>query len=152
MTRILTAILLLLSACSREQPEPAGVRPLFATFQQALLDGDREALRPLLTTESRQFLADLPLERSRGKQPLRVTAVHGARSRYVVEVLDPNRDDAPGHFIVVREAGELRVDLVATVTGQQQTVRHGPANWQIVPGGLDPATAREAEAAWRRGR
>lgn len=149
MKRPLT-LLLLLSCCAGDAREPDEVRRLFLAFQDALMRADCEALRPLLTPESRRVLAELPLQRARGKQLLEVTGIRGQHSRYVVDVRDPNAGGSPGHFVIVREGGELLVDLVATVTGQNRMVRHGRPDWQLVPGGIDPAVAQRAEAAWRR--
>jgi hypothetical protein len=145
--------LLLLCGCTAEAAGDAQeVRALVEQFQQAILRGDAPALAPMLTVESRRVLGELPLTRAAGRRPLELLRVDGGRSRYLVTLRDPNLGGATAHFVVVREGGALVVDLVATGMLGGRTVRTGPPRWQLVPGDLDPASIRRAEAEFAAGR
>ncbi|MGK0205406.1 MAG: hypothetical protein ACI9S9_004496, partial [Planctomycetota bacterium] len=114
-----TPTLLLLAAlagCSHDDGS-TDASATFAAFQTALQQKDREACRQLLTIESQPVLNSLPWDAVAKKKPLKVLgAVRQNRysQLFRVNVEDPNNDDARGQFIVVREYGQLVVDLVAS--------------------------------------
>jgi len=87
---------------------------VFYRYQDALFAGDRKALRRLLSVESREIVAQLPLQRVRDKQRLEVIDTVVQRPEVLITVRDPNRNGAESHYVVVKERGELVLDLLAT--------------------------------------
>ncbi len=87
---------------------------VFARYQDALFAGDRAGLRAVLSRESRQLIPHLPMHRTTGKQRLVVVAHERRDPEILLTVRDPNSGDAERTFVLVREDGQLRVDLVAT--------------------------------------
>jgi hypothetical protein len=104
-----------LASCSSDaRPHPAAAT--FTAFQQALQQGDANALQQLVTQESAPAIAELPWAQIRARQPLAVigTTATTAPSRTLVDIADPNRGGLRSQFVVVREHGRLVVDLVAS--------------------------------------
>lgn len=108
------ALLLLSFAAACADPEPAAAAAAFARFQDAMLAGEVETCRGLLTEASAQALADLPWSTLRRRRPLQVLGADRGVAEFRVRVTDPNDGDRPGQFVVVREHGRLVVDLVAS--------------------------------------
>lgn len=113
----------------------------FAAFQTALQQKDREACRKLLTVESQPALDGMPWDAVAKKQPLNVLGA--ARQNrysqiYLVEVEDPNNGDARGQFIVVREYGQLVVDLVASAGLTAKVIEASGSKEQFEPVPLSP--------------
>lgn len=119
-------------------------------FESALRGGDRAELRRLVTEESRQAIEHLPLEAAAGKAALRVVDATVRDGDVLVRVRDPNAGAAESAFVVVKENGELRVDLVATagLTARERALP-GPRE-RVVSRPLTPAEQAEAEAIARR--
>jgi hypothetical protein len=120
---------LTLAACTTS-PEREAVRA-FESFQDALFAGDRDALRPLLSSSSQPVCEQLPLERTKGKQRLVVTGVRARPPEYEIVLADPNAQDAPATFVVVRENGRFVVDLVRT-TAFHHEQRDNPSGTRTV--------------------
>lgn len=139
MPPILAALLLVtgFAGCSRDNGPNEAMRTVTA-FQAALLRGDPERCRKLLTVESQQALADIAWNDVASKKPLRVISArreHHDGQSYRVQVLDPNNSpndgadtaqashaSSAGQFVVVREYGRMVVDLVATAGLTARTV------------------------------
>jgi hypothetical protein len=146
-----TLLLALALGCAEPAPPHAAVAATFAAFQEALLRGDRARLRALVASESRAAVDALPLERAAGKLPLRVLDVTGAEARFEVRALDPNEGGREARFTVVKEDGELRVDLVATVAHHhRERWLPGAAERLAVVPLTDAQRQRAADAAHRR--
>jgi hypothetical protein len=80
----------------------------------ALFAGDRNTIRKLLTSKSKQFtdaVLSRPLD---GRQPLEVVGTSKVRNQLRVHVKDPNEHDQRTFFVLVKEDGRVLVDLVAT--------------------------------------
>lgn len=134
-------LLALLAACSHDDGPERAARA-FATFQQALQRGDAPACRALLTRESQPVVAELPWEDLAARAPLTVVGAARARGNaeeYYVDVRDPNEGDAPGRYVVVREYGELVVDLVASAALTARAVEVGSGEERFEPAALTPA-------------
>lgn len=121
---VLVPALALVAGCSHDDAA-ADAGATFAAFQKALLNQDREACRKLLTVESQAALDSLPWQEAAAKKPLKVLGA-SRQSRYAqrfrVDVEDPNNDNAAAQFVVVREYGQLVVDLVASAGLTAQVV------------------------------
>lgn len=142
----LAGISSLVAACSGEPTEAAAARALVSEFERALHRGDRATLREVVTTESRPAIDAMALAASADKKPLTfVDATHRVDGLHV-RVLDPNADDRPGAFVVVRENGALRLDLVATAgLSARDEPLPGPAQRTVVRP-LSPADRARAAA------
>ena len=64
---------------------------------------------------------------------------HGNAEEFYVDVRDPNEGDAPGRYVVVREYGELVVDLVASAALTARAVEVGSGEERFEPAALTPA-------------
>jgi hypothetical protein len=123
----------------------------FAVFQDALFAGDRARLRAALAGECRQVVDSLPLGRLDSRQRLQVLGVRSRPPVVHVDVADPNENGRRSTYVLVREEGALRVDLVAT-SALQPAPGTGASrpSWRFEPGPLTPDQVRAAEAAARR--
>lgn len=110
----------------------------FESFQRALLAGDADQVRCLVTAESRLIVRELPWQRIRHQEPLVALSARDARGSYHVAVVDPNARGARGTYVVVREHGRYVVDLLASAAFAARAV--GEHNEQVLePRGLTPA-------------
>lgn len=133
-----------LGACGASHARDA--EAVFAEFQAALLRGDAMAVRRLLARNSVEVADHLPYERIRTQAPVQVLGVRLNDGEIHVHVADPNQGGRRTRFVLVREDGALRVDLVAT-TAYNVDERHVPgAQPRFVPVPVDP---REVERAVR---
>ncbi len=129
------ACTLLATSCA----ENAEVRPaleVFKHFQTALFQGDREALRRLVTRESKQVVPHLPLAAVASKKPLQVLRAERSGYRVHIEVSDPNEGGAHGWFVVAKENGKWVLDLVETTSFNHTLVEIGEPI--LVPRRLSP--------------
>jgi len=111
---VLLVLAVLATACA-DPDEPAhAATATFAAFQQALRDHDENGCRRLLTRESAVVIPSLPWERAAAGEPLCIDGASSVGSAFHVHVRDPNQGGAKATFVVVREYGELVVDLVAS--------------------------------------
>lgn len=134
--------LLVLPACA--DPDADAARRAFLDFQSALFAGDVPALRRLVTNESEPAIEHLPLAALAERSALEVSGVEridGGIQR--VFVLDPQRPHAGGSYVVAREGGRWRVDLLASTLANN--AHHAGVGYQIVP-----ATAADIENAEAR--
>ncbi len=138
--RCLSTIVLpmLVTGCS-DRSDAAAAQQAFVSFQTALQRGDAPACRDLLTRESRSALAELPWQRLREQRPLVVLGTERSAGEYLVRVRDPNDGDRCSEFVVVREHGQLVVDLVATAGRHAEVVEAAGDAEQFVPRELTPA-------------
>jgi hypothetical protein len=139
----------LLAACSGEAARHAAAAAAFGAFQDAVFAGDRAALAAALTATSRRVLDDLPLDRVAGKERLTVIGCETAEPVVLVHARDPERGGRKATFVVVREAGRMRVDLVATAAWHQVPVAPEPGapRWRLAPlpeAEIDEIRARHA--------
>ncbi|MGK0517526.1 MAG: hypothetical protein ACJAUC_000204, partial [Planctomycetota bacterium] len=138
-----TPMLLLLAAlagCSHDDGSQ-DASATFAAFQTALQQKDRETCRKLLTVESQAVLDSMPWDAVAKKKPLQVLGAV-RQSRYTqlfrVDVKDPNNGGARAQFIIVREYGQLVVDLVASAGLTAKTVAASGSKEQFEPVPLSP--------------
>lgn len=138
-----TPMLLLLAAlagCSHDDGSQAA-SATFSAFQTALQQKDREACRKLLTVASQPVLDSMPWDAVAKKKPLQVLGAsrqHRYTQLFRVDVEDPNNDSARGQFVVVREYGQLVVDLVASAGLTAKTVEASGSKEQFEPVPLSP--------------
>lgn len=147
-------LLLALGSCDAGTREPIS---RFRLWHQALARGDRPALARLMTEKSRAYLDHLP-ERSSSRHDARILEARREGSRVYLRVRDesPRAEVAEGTFVVVREDGEWRVDLLATAgRNSRETDIPGKAPTRVVPVRLPEWRRRKAaamfEARYRRG-
>lgn len=112
---------------------------VFDRFQAAMFARDRSALRELVTAESRDAIAELPLGRLAHQQPLAAVDCHREGTEYWVTVQDPNQGDHRSVFVIVREDCRLVVDLLATSAHQATYTPH------VGPPVLEPRQLTDAE-------
>jgi hypothetical protein len=138
-----TPTLLLLAAfagCSHDG-DSQNASAAFTAFQTALQQKDREACRKLLTVESQPALDSMPWNAIAKSKPLKVlgaTRQNRYSQLFRIDVADPNNDDARGQFIVVREYGQMVVDLVASAGLTAKVVATSGSKEQFEPVPLSP--------------
>lgn len=140
------AVVILLPACSETAAETTAAVRTFEAFQEALFGADRPALRRLVTDSSRPAIDDLPFDDLESKEPLQVLGAERDGADFLVRVTDPNRGGEPGTYVVVRQGGRLRVDLLATTALHHEEVPYGDGT-ELVPKALTPADIERARAA-----
>ncbi len=123
----LAILALVLQACSPAAAEEHRAVQVFRAFQAALFRGEVASIRPLLTRKSRQFARAIANQRLEGRQPLEVLGTSKVRHQLRVHVKDPNDGGRESFFVLVREDGRIRVDLLATTTyNKEERRRPGP--------------------------
>ena len=105
----------------------ATARAVFDRYQDALFAGDRNELWGLLSRSSRPVLSQLPLERVGKRQPLVFVCATAQDPEVVIEMRDPNHDGREARLVLVREDGELLVDLLATTAFHHEIRGRNPA-------------------------
>lgn len=134
--------------CDAAPDDGERARGLVVAFERALHAGDRLALCDLVTFESRPAVDALTARSMAGKHPLRLLDTVERLDGLHVRVLDPNHGDRPGAFVVVRENGSLRIDLVATAgLDAQERALPGPATRTVVRPFSPAERARAASLA-----
>lgn len=139
MTNRSTVLLLILPwlcGCGSETAA-ATAASVLVEFQDALLAGDADRCGRLVTSQSRPALAAIPWAAMRNRKPLVIGEVEVHDGRFHVHVQDPNDSDREGEFLVVREYGQLKVDLVATAGLTAEEVP-GTGHEEFVPRELSP--------------
>ena len=107
------------------------VAQVFAAFQRAVLDGNRNAFFNLVTPDLLEVAEHIDLAAiAKGRsEPLPVLGIERqTASMWHVVVADPvapKHESTSGSFVVVRHGGKLLVDLVATAAATSGVVRHG---------------------------
>ncbi len=147
---LLALVACLLAGCASEASERAtAAMATVRAFESALRGGDVGELRRLVTDESRPAIDHLPLDAAAKKAPLQVVSATARGDDVLVRVSDPNADATESAFIVVKENGELRVDLVATagLTARERPLP-GPRE-RVVSRLMTPAQQAEAAARAR---
>jgi hypothetical protein len=139
---VASALLGAAAACGGDAAE-AAARAAFARYQDALFAGDRPALRAVLSVESRPVVPHLPLERAGGQQRLEVLRAERHDPELHLVVRDPNAGGAERTFVLVREDGEMRVDLVATTAFNHERRPNPGGGYALETRPLTPA-----ELAW----
>ncbi|MFY9343531.1 MAG: hypothetical protein WAT39_13630 [Planctomycetota bacterium] len=128
----------LFAGCAAD-PEPAAAKEVFASFQQALRQRDEAACRRLLTQESAAVLASMPWDRVQNQPALQVLGARREGNALRVQVRDPAQGNAPGEFVVVREYGQLVVDLIASAALVAEVHEAANAKDVFEPRELSPA-------------
>lgn len=105
---------LLAPGCADAEAPARAATATFAAFQQALRTHDENGCRRLLTRESAVVIPSLPWEQAAAGEPLCIDGASAVGSAFHVHVRDPNQGGQKATFVVVREYGELVVDLVAS--------------------------------------
>ena len=124
-------------------PVETAIRARVDAFQAALRAADTESLYDLLTRESLPAIEQL--RPSGNEDRLIVDAVQRRDpGRYDVAVREASGDGATaGVFVVVREAGAWRIDLVESAAVTNGTEKGPPS---IEPAGLTPEQIDEIRA------
>jgi hypothetical protein len=120
----------------RADPEGGVAIARFDEWLSALRGGDREGMRRLTTVESRVFVDHLPLDKA-GSVPPDIAVHRLERGRAVLRVKDrsPDAVAADGFFVMQREDGEWRVDLMETAgrNAREVDLPGAPTRTRIVP-------------------
>ena len=135
-------LLLALGACAGDDP----AAECLARFRQAIAQRDSKAARACVTSASRRFVAKLP--DTKGTAPLEVVRrrqPYASRVELVVRDPHPDAQFSEGTFVVVREDGHWRIDLVETAGANLlETTLPGPSKPRFVPMPLTTAQRRAA--------
>ena len=135
LARALTLLSLALAGCGPAPRAEDEVLARFEAFETALRADDVEALFDLVTRDSLPALEAIQPGAARRRGPLRVDSVDlRDPSRGEVQACEEDGDGAT--FVLVREAGTWRIDLVESVATTHGTV---PGEPSITPSGLEPA-------------
>ena len=142
----LVTLALIAQSCSRSAAaaEQQQAVEVFEAFQGALFGGETATIRRLLTRESRPFAAAIQRQPLVGRQPLKVLGTSKVRHQLRVHVRDPNDSGRESFFVLVREDGRIRVDMVATTAYNKEEHRR-PGPREIVRRRQKPLTQREIE-------
>ena len=121
----------------------------FAEFQTALFARDRVALKQLVCRDARPAISDLCRVELDGRKPLIVTSVTRDHHEYRVHVSDPNHQGAAkdSFYVLTREGGDLRVDLLTTFAYHRRSSGRGVAKPSFQPGRLTAGQVERARAA-----
>jgi len=125
------ATLFALAACAPDDPQRDAALASFARFRSAVQTADQDALCDLLTRESLPAIASLASGGAAGV-PVAVDTVerrHPGRYDLIVQ----EAGGPAGVFVVVKEAGAWRVDLVESAVATHGVVDGAPT---IEPAGL----------------
>jgi len=125
----LVALALIFQGCSQSAAaaEQQQAVKVFETFQDALFQGRPTTIRRLLTLESRQFAAAICRRQIAGRRPLEIVGTSKVRHQLRVHVRDPNDSGRESFFVLVKEDGSVRVDMVATTAyNKEEHRRPGP--------------------------
>lgn len=137
---LLLVLALMLSACHDREAQAVGAT--FKAFQQAAIAGDRASVAALLTEESRPAAAQIDLGQVSGPAEVRaVDRVHSGRYELTLREQGKTEDSA---FVLVREAGSWRIDLVETLLANH-AVRPGEG-FSLTPTELDQEQIERARA------
>ena len=140
-------LLALLPACGpTSHPDTAAACAVVERFERALRQRDRSGLADSLTRESREAL-DALTEKPVGDQlTLQILGAATPTNGILVRVHDPNGSASDAGFMVVRENGELRIDLIASagLTITERPLPGGAQRQVVLP--LTPAQRAQAQA------
>lgn len=106
--------LILLGGCDGRSESIAAAREAFIAFQEAVIARDREALERWTATSSRPALAGLDLNQLASHR-MEIEECQAFDGCWVVTLRDPEDPAAIPHYVITRERGDYRVDLIATV-------------------------------------
>jgi hypothetical protein len=146
-SRRLLGLLALLAACGpTSHPDTAAACAVVERFERALRQRDRGGLADSITRESREALDALTEKPVGDKLPLQILGAAPRADGILVRVHDPNGTARDAGFMVVRENGELRIDLIASagLTITERPLPGGAERQVVLP--LTPAQRAQAEA------
>lgn len=146
LTLLLAATLL--SGCGEDVTAEYLAADRFAKFQTALFARDRAALKQLICRDARPAIPELCRADLDGRKPLIVTGITRNRHEYRVHVTDPNHQGAAkdSFYVLTKEDGHLRVDLLATFAYHRRSSGRGISKLSFVPGRLTPEQVERARA------
>lgn len=138
----------LLQSCGGGSDAPQA-RATFEEFQACLRAGDRPRVRSLLTQASREVVPHLPWATLASSKPLTVVSVRPDGASHLIHVRDPNEGNRESTYVVSREDGHHRIDLIRTAGFNHRNVAlEGPAmrytQKELEQHEIDEAVAREA--------
>ncbi|MFO1053446.1 MAG: hypothetical protein U1F36_14635 [Planctomycetota bacterium] len=145
MSTTLRAVCLLLAlaslpGCNGGDDGSTEARATFASFQAALRSGDRDALRDLLTRDCGPAIE--PLAEAKGRDASEVMIESAAATGSgTVELHVRDAAGSAGVFVVVRESGRWRVDLVESAARSNGVLKG--AGFEVQRG-ADPSEVRDA--------
>jgi hypothetical protein len=131
MSRALGALglglLAVLCSCGEDELV-TGARAGFARFQDATLAGDRTAMMRSVTQDSRAAIHHVDIASAQQRERLEVLSAEARNAgRVELRVADPNAGGAQSVFVVLRERGEWRVDILATAAANYTLIEGGPS-------------------------
>lgn len=152
-TLLLLLSLCLWTSCGRQGPGPKeqAIGKLQA-FKVCVAKGDRAGMVPLLSLQSRNVVEALP-RKGRADQPFEILDSWArSPSEVHVKVRDPDASaqNRVGTYVVVREGGMWRIDLVATAGLNSQEVKLAGPSHRLVPKPMSGAKLREQVRKARR--
>ena len=122
----------------RDKPIVEAARQAFDAYQDALFSGDRRGLRRVLAASSREVVPHIPFERAQGQQRLTVVGAETRLPQVLLSVEDPNQGGRKSTYVLVKEDGELRLDLLATTAYNHEERPAAHPGPRFTPGELDP--------------
>lgn len=123
----------------RDDPMLEAARQTFETYQDSLFAGDRRRLREVLALGSRGVLPHIPFEHAQSQQRLTVVDAVAQPPEVLLSVEDPNQGGRECTYVLVKEDGELRLDLVATAAFNHEERPAQNPGLSFEPRDLDPA-------------
>ena len=145
-TLLLLLSLCLWTSCGKQEPGPReqAIARLQA-FKVCVAKGDRAGMVPLLSLQSRNVVEALP-RKGRIDQPFEVLdSWSRSPSEVRVQVRDPDvsAQNRVGTYVVVKEGGQWRIDLVATAGLNSEEFKLPGPSHRLVPKPMSGAQLRE---------
>lgn len=143
----------ILGSCAKEShgPSELAVARLQA-FKVCVAKGDKAGMIPLLSLESRNIVEALPTK-GRVDQPFEVLD-QWTRSPSEIHVKvrdpDPTAQNRVGTYVVVREEGRWRIDLLATAGLNSEEVKLPGPSHRLIPKPMSGTALREQVRQARR--
>lgn len=137
-SNVLLVAAMVLAGCSHDDGRAAAIATVDA-LQTAMRAGDAAGCRRLVTDASVAAVACFPWRELRQRQRVEILGAAWQDAGCRVEVTDPNDGDRRGAFVVVREYGRYKVDLVATAGLTATFVEGQGAREVLEPRELTPA-------------
>ncbi len=144
---------LLPSSCGQEQvlPSTRAIQKLQA-FKVCVAKGDKAGMIPLLTLQSRNVVSALP-RKGNPDQPFEILkswSKSPSEIRLQVRDPDPEAQNRTGTYVVVKEQGNWRIDLVATAGLNSEEVRLPGPSHRLVHKPMSDTRLREQVRQARR--
>ena len=112
-------------------------RSAFTAWHAAMQRGDRDGVRRLVTLGSREYVESISFDRAQAGARLEIRDGRLDGNTAVFRVREAGTRDGPvaGTYVLVREDGDWRVDLVETAgLNSREVALPGPSmKWKFIP-------------------